>query len=177
MKVRLIWVGRTRDAASAGWIEEYRKRIARFCPIDIVEVRDAPGRWAGRASREERDIASRIDRRGLVVRLDERGREVSSLEFAALVREALENRGEVTFLLGGPEGWDGSVPGAGSPGTAPARPGRPKAGRSDARKEPLAGSLLLSLSRLTLPHEMARVVLLEQLYRAFTIMKGLPYHR
>jgi 23S rRNA (pseudouridine1915-N3)-methyltransferase len=140
-----------RRGAATGWIEEYRRRIARFCPIEIVEVRDAAGKGSARASREGKTLAAKIERRGLTVALDESGREMSSAELARWLGKTLEGRGEITFLLGGPDGLGSGV--AASAG------------------------LTLSLSRLTFTHEMARVLLLEQLYRALTILEGTPYHR
>jgi len=151
VRIRILWVGKTRDAAAAGWIDEYRRRLARFCPIEIVEVRDAAGKGAARSSREGKTLAAKIEKRGLTVALDESGREMSSEELARWLGKTLESRGEITFLLGGPDGL-----GDGLAGTA---------------------GLTLSLSRLTFTHEMARVLLLEQLYRAFTILEGTPYHR
>jgi 23S rRNA (pseudouridine1915-N3)-methyltransferase len=83
--------------------------------------------------------------KGKVVALDERGRDLTSAQFAALLRT------ETTFVIGGPDGLDESV-------------------KKDA-------TLLLRLSSLTLPHALAQVVLLEQIYRAATILTGHPYHR
>jgi 23S rRNA (pseudouridine1915-N3)-methyltransferase len=79
------------------------------------------------------------------------GRQMDSLELAGFLRNQLETYGELAFLIGGPLGFDAAV--------------------SAAAHDQLA------LSRLTLPHELARVILLEQLYRAFTILHGEPYHK
>ena len=149
MRIRLVWVGRTRDPACAGWIQEYRRRIGGYCPVEFSEIRDASG--PTRAAREARGLLARAGGRGLVVVLDERGREMDSTEFARFLGSALETHTEVTFLLGGPDGLDPEL-------TAE------------------AGDRL-SLSRLTFPHEMARVLLAEQIYRALTILRGHPYHR
>jgi 23S rRNA (pseudouridine1915-N3)-methyltransferase len=151
VRIRILWVGKTRDRAAAEWIEEYRRRIARICPIEIVEVKDAAGKGSARAAREGKTLASKIERRGLTVALDESGEEMTSAELARWLGKTLEGRGEITFLLGGPEGLGSGL--AESAG------------------------LTLSLSRLTFTHEMARVLLLEQLYRAFSILEGTPYHR
>ena len=151
MLIRLVWVGRTRDAAAAGWIEEYRKRIGRFCPVEIEEIRDAAGKGRDRAARESRQLLSRLSARGLIIALDERGKEMTSAEFARFLDNSMSAHPEVTFVLGGAEGL-----GAGLLEAAGAR---------------------LSLSRLTFTHELARVLLLEQIYRALTILKGTPYHR
>src|SRR5262245_29722158 len=137
MLIRVLWVGKTRDRGAAGWIEEYRRRLARFCPLEIVEVKDAAGKGSARAAREGKSLASKIERRGLTVALDESGKEMTSAELARWLGKTLETRGEITFLLGGPEGL-----------------GEALAGTAD---------MTLSLSRLTFTHEMARVLVLEQL--------------
>ena len=149
--IRLIWVGRTRDSAAAGWIEEYRRRISRYCPIEITVIRDAPGKGRSRPAREFQALAAKLSGRGLVAVLDERGKEMTSPEFARFLERAIDSGSGVSFLMGGPEGLDPKL-------VALAR----------AR---------ISLSRLTLTHEMARVVLMEQIYRAFSILRGTPYHR
>jgi 23S rRNA (pseudouridine1915-N3)-methyltransferase len=149
--IRLVWVGKTRDREAAALIEDYRRRLARFCPIEVVEVRDAAGKGPARAAREGKTLVSKIERRGLTVALDETGREMTSPELARWLGKTLESRGEVTFLLGGPDGIPLQVA--------------------------ASADVTLSLSRLTFTHEMARVLLLEQLYRAFGILEGTPYHR
>lgn len=151
MLIRVVWVGRTRAGPAAEWIEEYLRRISRFCPIEITEVKDASGRGRGRAARETKSLLDRLPSRGLIVALDEAGKQMTSPELARFLERSLATRPELAFVLGGPEGLGAGLLGA-------------------------AGATL-SLSRLTLTHEMARVVLLEQLYRAFTILKGSPYHR
>ena len=151
MLIRLIWVGRTRDAAAAGWIEEYRRRISHICPVQIVEIKDAAGKGASRAAREARDLAKALPGKGLVVALDEKGREMDSQAFAAFLGKAVTERHEISFLLGGSEGLDPDL-------------------IAIARER-------LALSRLTFTHEMARVLLMEQIYRAFTILRGHPYPR
>ena len=149
--IRVVWVGKTRLRTAAEWIEEYRRRISRFCPIEIVEVMDALGRGRSRASRESRALLGKIPDRGLVVALDETGDSMTSREFAKFVGRSLTSRSEMTFVMGGPEGTS--------------------------RELIDAAGARLALSRLTLTHEMARVVLFEQIYRAFSILKGTPYHR
>ena len=151
MLIRLVWVGRTRDPGLAAWVETYRTRIAPHCPIEIVETKDAAGKGAARASREGRGLARELSGRGLVVALDETGRTMNSARFASWLGKALETRREVTFLLGGSEGLDPAV-------------------RAAAEET-------LSLSPLTFTHELARVLLLEQIVRAFSVLKGTPYHR
>lgn len=151
MLIRILWVGRTREPAAATWIEGYRKRIARYCRLELLEVKDAPGKAGSRAARESRALLEKARGKGLVVALDAAGKEMTSPELARFLEDTLRRRSEVSFVLGGSEGLGPEI---------------------------LASATTrLSLSRLTLTHEMARVLLLEQIYRAFTILEGSPYHR
>src|SRR5437773_2206624 len=104
MLIRLIWVGRTRDPAAAGWIEEYRRRISRHCPIEIAEVRDAPGKGRSRAAREWHALAAKLEGRGTAVLLDEGGKEMTSAEFSRFLDRTMTSSPTVSFLMGGPEG-------------------------------------------------------------------------
>lgn len=153
MRIRVIWEGKTKDAHLRALAAEYQKRIARFVDIAIEETR--PARTAGGASK----ALTRADERLLEklrgsakVLLDARGRERTSHEFAEwLGEQALRGARDVAFLVGGPEGFSEAF-----------------------RKE--AGQLL-ALSRMTLTRDWARVLLLEQIYRGFTILRGYPYPR
>lgn len=151
MLIRLVWVGRTRAEPLALLVEDYRKRIARFCPIDIVSVKDAAGEGKARSAREARELRGKIEGRGLVLALDPGGDAMNSPEFARFLEKSLSARPEISFVLGGPDGIGSEV-------------------LEIVEKR-------ISLSRLTFSHEMARVILLEQIYRAFGIMRGTPYHR
>ena len=156
MKLTLIWPRSTADAELASVADRYFERIKHFLPIEVVEI--APQR--GRQS--ENDVAimradsarllAAIPAQGHVVALDERGRSIDSLKFAKwLERLTIEQPHGVIFVMGGDVGLDQSV-----------------RQRADD---------VLSLSAMTLPHQMARVVLLEQIYRACTLMRNIPYHK
>ena len=136
MKIRLVFLGKTRNAHLRALIEEYRRRLTRFTPIEILEQRAATAKtWT---------------QDGLLVLLDPAGKEFSSEEFARwLNRQQASGQRALTFVVGDAEGF-------------------PEEARRSAH-------LLLSLSKLTLPHELARLVLIEQLYRAFASLHGHPY--
>lgn len=153
MRVRLIWVGKTRDARLRALSDEYLKRLERFTRCEITEVRESGSRQGREGIEDEgRRIISALRQDALTVLLDVEGRQWSSQELAAEVeRWQVAGTKEVAFITGGPDGVSAEV---------------------KAR-----ASLRWSLSRLTLTHEMARVVLLEQLYRAYTIIHGLPYQK
>ncbi len=150
MKFRFIWVGRTRDKSWKTLQDEYLQRLSHFVRTEITEIKDASGRDA--VELEGAKIIAAIPPRAKTVLLDVKGRTIDSFQLARQI-EAWQNDGiaEIAFMIGGAHGVSSAV-----------------AEMADDR---------LSLSFLTFTHEMARVVLLEQLYRAFTIIKGFPYQK
>jgi 23S rRNA (pseudouridine1915-N3)-methyltransferase len=154
MVVHVIAVGRVRDAALAAACDDYLRRARRGLGIMVREVREA-GRRAPTAAAAKTVEAERL--RAAVppgarrVALTRSGRVLSSTEFAAVVGHWREDARDVAMLIGGAHGLPDDLLAA-----------------CEAR---------LSLSRLTLPHELARLVLCEQLYRAVTILRGEPYHK
>jgi 23S rRNA (pseudouridine1915-N3)-methyltransferase len=151
MRLRLIWPGKTRDARLRALIDEYLKRLSHFARSEVTELKESPGAKAG-IDRDSKRISDRLPSGTVTVLLDPSGTQLSSEEIAAQVR-GWENSGtkEVVFIVGGPNGVS------------------PELSTNVTQR--------WSLSRLTLTHEMARVVLLEQLYRAYTIIHGLPYQK
>lgn len=147
MKIRLISITKRKGASKESCVEEltaeYVKRAARYSPVEAAECAT------------EEALLKSLDRPGrtapVLVALDSRGKQLSSEELAAFVRQHLE-RGtqELIFAVGPADGW-----------TAAALD---------------RAQTTLSLGKITLPHELARVVLAEQVYRAFTILNNHPYH-
>ena len=153
MRVRVIWVGKTRDAHLRALLDEYLKRLGRFTRVEVKELRESAARTERQGIEDEgRRIISALRPESLAVLLDVEGRQWSSPELAAEI-ERWQTGGtkEVAFIIGGPNGTSAEVE--------------------------RRAALRWSLSRLTLTHEMARVVLLEQVYRAYTIIQGLPYQK
>ena len=154
MRLRLIWVGKTKDAHLRALAEGYLKRLARFAKVCVTEVRECTV-GDGRACLEEegKRILGALASDALAVLLDVSGTTHWSSEELAAQVEAWQGRSvrEVAFVVGGHLGVSDEV-----------------RGRAQVR---------WSLSRLTLTHEMARVLLAEQLYRAYTITRGLPYQK
>jgi 23S rRNA (pseudouridine1915-N3)-methyltransferase len=153
VKLRVVAVGKDRSGLFAPAVEEYAKRLSRYAKFELVEVPEAK-RHAGtpRAKEEEGEsLLARIGDDERVVLLDERGKEPTSLELAQRLAGWLQRAQDITLLIGGSDGHSEAI-------------------RARAQET-------LSLSRMTLAHRLARVVLLEQLYRAFTILKGEPYHK
>jgi 23S rRNA (pseudouridine1915-N3)-methyltransferase len=153
VRLRVVAVGRDRSGLFAPAVDEYAKRLARYAKFELVEVSEAK-RHAGtpRAKDEEGEtLLARLSPGERVVLLDERGKEPTSVELAQRLAGWLQRGQDVTFVIGGSDGHAEAI-------------------RARAQET-------LSLSRMTLAHRLARVVLLEQLYRAFTILKGEPYHK
>jgi 23S rRNA (pseudouridine1915-N3)-methyltransferase len=154
MRIRILWEGKTKDAHLRALQSDLLSRIQYFTPLTVEEL--PPTRKAGRPNKlrlspNERNLLEKT--RGCTrVFLDQRGREWTSAEFAEwLGQQALRGTRELVFLIGGPEGFSAAF-----------------------RKE---ADLLLALSRMTLAHDWARALLLEQIYRGFTILRGYPYPR
>jgi len=158
MKFRFIWPSSSADAELASVMERYLGRIKHFYPVELLEVAPERGRQSEsdaaiirRRSESARLIAA-IPPRGFTVILDERGQPMDSLKFAKwLERLTIDQPHGVNFVMGGDAGLDDAV-------------------KQRAQK-------LLSLSAMTLPHQLARVLLLEQIYRACTLMRNIPYHK
>lgn len=136
-------------------IQDYLGRIGRFAAVEVKELRDRDDAGASAPriiDREGEDILSRVGADPFLIALDERGRELDSIKLARLIeKQQLAGTRQITFVIGGPNGL------------------------SEAVRERAA--LVLALSKMTLTHELARVVLLEQIYRAFTIIHSLPYQK
>ncbi len=153
MKITLLWVGKTKDPNLGRLIGEYQKRIRHFLELSAVEIKPVEGRNPGQAlTREGERILDRLDDDDFLVLLDPGGTELTTEQFAEIIRE-LRNRGvrNLVFVAGSHWGVSSEV-------------------KSRANR-------LLSLSRLTLTHEMARLVIAEQVYRALTVLHGVPYHK
>ena len=156
MKFRFIWAGSHADAELAGAADRFLDRIGHFFPVEVVEVASERGRQrqsdvAIMRAQSARLLAA-IPVRGYMVVLDERGQTFDSLKFAKWIeRLTIDQPHGVNFVVGGDVGFDDTV-------------------RQRADK-------LLALSPMTLPHQFARVILLEQIYRACTLMRNIPYHK
>ena len=156
MQLVLLWVGKTRNPHLRSLCDDYLERTRRLVRCEVVEIRD-PGK--GRALKgpdlrnaEAREIAHRIREGSRVVVLEAGGREFTSVELSRWFEaERLHGTRELAFVVGGPEGLGDAV--------------RARA------------FMAFSLGKMTWTHEMVRVLLLEQIYRAFAILGRIPYHK
>jgi 23S rRNA (pseudouridine1915-N3)-methyltransferase len=147
LKIRIAWIGKTKEPAIQALTEEYLKRISRYAQTEGVALRDEDAllQLCGRAGQ------SSTAKKSTLVLMDSRGKQFSSEGFARFLGDYEErNPLPVVFAIGPADGF-GEVT------------------RSAAQHT-------LSLGAMTMAHELARIVLLEQVYRAFTILKGHPYH-
>ena len=154
MKIALLWVGKTRNVHLKSLIEDYWKRLDHFCELSLREVQPVQSQTAeGRlASLEGEKLLARVDASDHVVLLDSTGKSLTTERFATwLCKHRDQSTRNLVFVIGGHEGISESVK-----------------RRAD---------FCISLSQLTFTHEMARCLLVEQIYRAFSVIQGFPYHK
>lgn len=145
MKIKIAWIGKTKQPAIVSLTDEYLKRISRYAQVEGVTVRDEADLLA-KFGKDEKPATKTT-----LVLMDSRGKEFSSEQFAKFLGDHQErNPLPLLFAIGGADGFSAET-------------------RS-------AAANVISLGKMTIAHELARVVLLEQVYRAFTILKGHPYH-
>jgi 23S rRNA (pseudouridine1915-N3)-methyltransferase len=144
MKLKIAWIGKTKEPAIQSLTDEYLQRIKHYAEVEGVQLKDEAALMK-LAARDARPV------RHMLVLLDSRGKQFTSEDLAKFVGDYQERNSQpLIFAIGPADGFS-----------------------DDARK---AALLVLSIGKMTMAHEIARVVLLEQLYRAFTIIKGHPYH-
>ena len=159
MKIKVVTVGKLREKYLKDGIAEYSERISRFAKLEMIELADE--KTPDRASESENQkileiegqrILSKVGDRDFVIALAIEGRTFSSEEFSKQLEEAsIKGFSTLTFIIGGSLGLAQGV-----------------------KKR---ANLSVSFGRLTLPHQLMRLVLVEQIYRAFTIQQGSPYHK
>jgi 23S rRNA (pseudouridine1915-N3)-methyltransferase len=147
VKIKIAWIGKTKEPAIASLNEEYLKRISRYVSTEGLTLRDE----AALLEMCGRSAGTKGGTKSTLVLMDSRGKQFSSEQFAKFLGD-YQDRNPLPLILavGGADGF------------------------SDSTRA--AAQHAISLGKMTLAHELARVVLLEQVYRAFTILKGHPYH-
>ncbi|OGT97014.1 MAG: ribosomal RNA large subunit methyltransferase H [Geobacteraceae bacterium GWB2_52_12] len=151
MRLKVVWVGKSREEWVKESLADYAGRIRRYSPLELIDVRDEKGALAEEMRRRECErLEKQVPAGATLVLLDERGEQMDSPGLAAFVGKQRDcGTGDLVFAIGGAYGFSDDF----------RRKGR-----------------LLSLSRMTFTHQMVRVFLLEQIYRAFTILNKEPYH-
>lgn len=159
MKVTIIAVGKLKEAYLRDACAEYTKRLSAYAKVNVIEINEyrcsdnpSPAEIATVLEQEGKAIAARIPKGSYVIPLCIEGKQLSSEEFSQKLESvALTGTSELTFIIGGSFGIDEAV------------------------KQ--LGGLRLSFGKITLPHQLMRVVLLEQIYRAFSIANHSKYHK
>ena len=155
MKITLLTVGKTEDAYIRDGIDKFIKRLKHYIKLDIIDLPELKNTKAltqdQQKNKEAELILKKLTNTDHVVLLDEKGLEFSSVQFADYIdKKAISSVQNLVFVIGGPYGFDAVV-----------------YQRANDK---------LALSRMTFSHQMVRLFFTEQLYRAFTIIKGEPYH-
>jgi 23S rRNA (pseudouridine1915-N3)-methyltransferase len=151
--IRIIFVGKSKEPWLRGQINEYVKRLGAFCRLQVEEVKDEKvmGRDYEQIKKKEGDRILKILDDDYVIGLDAGGQSLESAQFAKALEKAAQSNRKITFVVGGALGLS-----------------------DDLLKR---CNMKLSLSRMTFTNQMVRLILVEQIYRAFTISAGMQYHK
>ena len=154
MKIQLLMTGKTNDPRLQSLIDDYQQRLKHYVPFELVvipDIKNAKSLSQEQLKSAEGDaILSRLTPATDVVLLDEHGREYRSVEFADYLQKKMSSGRDLAFVIGGAFGFSPAV------------------------YERANGKL--SLSQMTFSHQMIRIMAIEQIYRAMTILRGEPYH-
>ena len=152
MKVNIVCVGKIKEKFFTDAILEYSKRLSRYCSFNIIEV-DEASKISNLEKKSEAEGKLLLEKcSGVIVSLDSKGKMLSSPEIADFIKnKQISGVSEISFVIGGSNGLSEEVL--------------------------KASGLILSFGKITYPHQLFRVVLSEQIYRAFSIIAGLPYHK
>lgn len=147
MNITILCIGKMKESYWRDASKEYEKRLSKYCKLSIIELKEALN-----PEKEGQDIIKRIKSEDFVIALDMKGLAVTSQGLAQQIESlAIQGKSNLVIIIGGSEGLS---------------------------QEPLQrANLQLSFSKLTFPHQMIRIFLLEQIYRSFKIIKGETYHK
>ena len=159
MNITLITVGKIKEKYLRDAIDEYSKRLSRYCKLDIIELPDekTPDNASEKEElqikeKEGKSILSKIKENSYVIAMDLKGKHITSEEFSSLIDNlGVEGNSNITFVIGGSLGLSQEVI--------------------------KRANYKLCFSKMTFPHQLFRVMLLEQIYRGYRIIKGEPYHK
>ncbi len=150
--IKLICVGKIKESFFEEAIKEYKKRLSRYTKLQIIEVEDVKGDNPSLIKASERDLIQKyIEIKDYVITLEIEGKNLTSEEFSKSLEKLQMENANITFIIGGSYGLDEKIK-----------------NRSN---------LALSFSKLTFPHQLFRIIFLEQLYRSYKIMHNETYHK
>jgi len=154
MKIKIIRIGKNKDKYISEAEEEFLKRLKPFFDMSIIDLREISVSKTftkdSAKNTEAEEIIKALDKDSVVIALDEKGKEFSSVEFSKIIQKHKDIGQNLTFIIGGPFGLTDEI-----------------------RKK---SQMILSFSKMTFTHQMIRILLLEQLYRAICIISGKEYH-
>jgi 23S rRNA (pseudouridine1915-N3)-methyltransferase len=153
LKITLLWVGKTKSQSLFSLLEDYKRRVRHFCDLSVVEIKPSEDIDSLQiVVKESERLLGKVQPADYVVILDARGKSLTTEAFTNLILERREHSlKNLVFVIGG------------------------HCGLSVEMKS--RANLLLSLSKMTLNHELTRVILMEQIYRAFCLIHHIPYHK
>lgn len=159
MKIRIIGVGKLKESYLKEGIQEYVKRLQAYADVEVIEVEDEPipknpslAQEVMVKAREGRRVLDKVKQADFMILLDVAGTELDSVDLSKYIqKQMIDGHSTIDFVLGGSLGNSEDV-----------------LERADYR---------LSMSKMTFPHQLARLILVEQIYRSFKIMRGEPYHK
>lgn len=155
MKINLITIGKSRSTWVDSGFTEYAKRMPKDYQLNLIEIptikRTVSANIKQIASAETAKLIAAVPKNNLIIALDEHGKEWTTMELSRKISTWQHERQDISFLIGGPDGLDPTF---------------------------LQNTKVIwSLAKLTLPHQLVRVIVAEQIYRAWTIINNHPYHR
>ena len=148
--IKVICVGKIKDKNLKNLIDDYYKRISKYVNVQIIEIKDENENY-DEMKKESKEIENYLDNKNYNIALDRLGKDINSIEFSNLIDKTFINYSNITFIIGGSLGLDKTI--------------LDKC------------NMILSFSSLTFPHQLFRLMLLEQIYRAFKILNNERYHK
>ena len=149
--ITLITIGKIKEKYITDGIEDYLKRLSKSTKIELIELEDESFDKTKTLKKEAEKILKRLNKKSYIITLEIEGKELSSIELSNLIDNTLNNYSDITFVIGGSYGLDDSI------------------------KE--LSNYKLSFSKMTFPHQLFRVLLLEQIYRSYKIINNEKYHK
>lgn len=149
--ITIISVGKLKEKYLNDGINEYLKRLSKYMKVELIEVEDVSFDKGKTLKEEARNIQKRLNLKSYIITLEIDGKELTSLELSDLINKTSINNSDITFIIGGSYGLDDSI------------------------KQ--LSNYKLSFSKLTFPHQLFRLILLEQIYRSYKIINNETYHK
>ena len=149
--ISIITVGKIKEKYIKDGIDDYLKRLSKYTKVELIELEDVSFDKSKTLKVESEKILKRINTKSYIITLEIEGNELNSIELSNLIEKSIDKYTDITFVIGGSYGLDDSV-----------------------KK---LSNYKLSFSKMTFPHQLFRLLFLEQLYRSFKIMKNEEYHK